>query len=88
VPEPELPEALTLDEAFRAAFYMILQYVGLERMPPPDALVLLMQYMWTDPARWDDWQQAVRRALDDGGLANPDHEGFWQVRPPIPGPPR
>ncbi len=36
----ELPDSLTLDEAFRAAFYM----VGL----------LLLKYLHSDLARWDD----------------------------------
>jgi hypothetical protein len=79
----ELPESIDLDEAFRAAFYMVLQYV--ERENAPDrGLVLLLQYLWTDPARWTDWKSAVVRALADGGIANPDHNGVWQDRPSIP----
>jgi hypothetical protein len=78
-----LPEQLTLDEAFRAAFYMIRKYADLEK-EPNTTLTLLLQYMWTDPARWQDWQTAVSRALTDGGLADPDHEGQWQIRPAIP----
>jgi hypothetical protein len=35
----DLPETLTIDEAFRAAFYMILAYLELEERPR-DALVL------------------------------------------------
>jgi hypothetical protein len=84
--ERGLPETLTIDEAFRAAFYMILQYKEIEKDPSRD-LVLLTQYMWSDPARWEDWQRAVRRALHDDGLANPDHEGRWQERPDLPTPP-
>ena len=53
---------------------MILQYLEVEEHPR-EALILYAQYMWTDPARWDDWQTAVRRALGDAGIANPDHEG-------------
>jgi hypothetical protein len=86
VTQPELPQTLTLDEGFRAAFYMILRYQELESAPS-EALVLLTQYMWTDPARWDDWQQAARRALGDGGEANPDHEGSWRDRGAWPTPP-
>ena len=80
---PALPEALSVDEAYRAAFYLILAYVRLEKQPGED-LIVLLDYMWTDPARWGDWQDAVRRALADGGLADPDHEGRWQLRPEMP----
>lgn len=79
----ELPDRLTLDEAYRAAFYLVLRYLELER-EPRDAVVDLVEYLWTDPARWDDWCKAVARGLADGGLANPDHEGQWQERPPWP----
>jgi hypothetical protein len=81
--EDGLPDSLSIDEAFRAAFYMILQYLELERHPR-EALILYAQYMWTDPARWGDWQKAVRRALTDEGIANPDHEERWQLRPDWP----
>jgi hypothetical protein len=68
----EMPESLTLDEAYRAAFYLVRDYF--RRGARDDGeLVLLLQYMWTDPARWDDWQAAVREALSDDGIANPDH---------------
>ena len=55
-----LPETLTLDEAFRAAYYMADQYVALEREPDV-GLVLFRQYLRSDPARWEDWTVAVRR---------------------------
>jgi hypothetical protein len=65
-----LPESLSLDEAFRAAYYLTEQYVSLEA--EPDAgLVLFLQYLESDPARWDDWKQAVRVAVADGGVASP-----------------
>lgn len=82
--EGDLPETLTLDEAYRAAFYFVLGYISLEKEPLPRAFFLFRQYMWTDPARWSDWLDAVRRGLADGGAANPDHEGRWQVRPDMP----
>jgi hypothetical protein len=77
-----LPASLTLDEAYRAAFYMVLQYLNLES--DQSDFVLFVQYLWTDPARWADWLSAVSTALADGGQANPDHQGLWQVRPDIP----
>jgi hypothetical protein len=66
----ELPATLTLDEAFRAAYYMIDNYLQLEASPR-GALVLYRQYLWSDPARWTDWVAAVRRALADDGEASP-----------------
>jgi hypothetical protein len=82
-PGDDLPDSLTLDEAYRAAFYMVAQYFELESEPSPK-LVLLLQYLWTDAARWDDWLSAVQRGLADGGLANPNHEGIWEERPDMP----
>ncbi len=55
------PESLTPDEAFRAAYFMIDRYVALESSPDV-GLVLFHQYMKSDPARWDDWTESVRRA--------------------------
>ena len=81
--EDAAPENLTIDEAYRAAFYMVLQYLEISSPPAPD-IELLAIYMWTDPARWDDWTNAVRRALSDGGLANADHEGRGRGRPGFP----
>ncbi len=77
------PDSIDLDQAFRAAFYMVRQYVGREA-DPDEGLVLLLQYLWSDPARWADWKAAVEQAMTDGGLANPDHEGVWRERPPMP----
>lgn len=59
-----LPRGLALDQAFRAAYFMTEQYVALER-EPDTGLVLYEQYLHSDPARWDDWKQAVRRALSE-----------------------
>jgi len=78
-----IPEILTLDEAYRAAFYLVLKYIARER-DPDDGLMLLRHYMWTDPARWSDWKSAVAMALSDDGRSNPDQEGQWQDRPEMP----
>ena len=69
-PQVALPESLSLDEAFRAAYYLAEQYVSLEAEPDV-GLVLFVQYLRSDPARWDDWKQAVRAGLADGGAASP-----------------
>lgn len=83
-PGDQLPDSLTLDEAYRAAFYLVLAYVRRGELPGSDT-ELLVQYLWTDPARWQDWKAAVRRALEDiDGNANPDHAGRWQLRPDWP----
>lgn len=65
-----MPEELTLDEAFRAAYYLAERYLDLESIPDGD-LVLFVRYLSSDPARWNDWKQAVRTALADGGAASP-----------------
>ncbi|MGG5260353.1 hypothetical protein [Phycicoccus avicenniae] len=65
-----LPETLTLDEAYRAAFVMTDMYVALESSPD-SGLVLFQQYLRSDPARWDDWKQAVRAALKPNGGTDP-----------------
>lgn len=56
-----LPETLTLAEAYRAAFYLTDLYVGVESSPD-DGLVLFHQYLLSDPARWEDWKRAVGQA--------------------------
>jgi hypothetical protein len=68
--EERLPEYLTLEEAYRAAYYLVEQYVALEKQPD-EGLVLLFQYMESDPARWSDWIASVRRALSDPGTIDP-----------------
>ncbi|GAB3774529.1 hypothetical protein FB382_003772 [Nocardioides ginsengisegetis] len=65
----DLPETLTLDEAYRAAFFLTDLYVGIESSPD-EGLVLFHQYLQSDPARWEDWKQAVRQALSPE--ADPD----------------
>ena len=57
-----VPETLTLEEAYRAAFFLTDSYVAVESNPD-EGLVLFHQYLQSDPARWEDWRQAVRRAL-------------------------
>lgn len=75
--DAELPANLTINEAFRASYYMVLQ------------LLLFAHYLWSDPARGDDWASAVRRALADGGLADPDQDDLGTERrwPGAPGSP-
>ena len=68
--DEQLPENLTLIEAYRAAFYMVEQYIALEEKPDA-GLVLLQQYMVSDPARWDDWIVSVQRALYEPTAINP-----------------
>ena len=61
----EIPPTLTLEEAFRAAFYMTDLWLSLEKEPRPEGLVLFHQYLRSDPARWEDWKNSIRRALTD-----------------------
>jgi hypothetical protein len=60
--DADLPETLTLDEAYRAAFFLTDLYLGIESSPD-EGLVLFHQYLQSDPARWDDWKQAVGQAV-------------------------
>ena len=86
--DAELPATLTINEAFRASYYMVLQYLEIEQTPS-DELLLFAHYLWSDPARGDDWASAVRRALADGGLADPDQDDVGTERrwPGAPGSP-
>ncbi len=66
----KLPERLTLSEAYRAAFHLVDRYIAVEAAPDV-GLVLLWQYLKSDPARWSDWLEAVGRALSDPRTADP-----------------
>src|SRR5690348_2638647 len=50
---PSAPEQLSLDDAYRAAYYLVEQYAALE--PDPDrGLAHLLDYLRRHPARRDD----------------------------------
>jgi hypothetical protein len=68
--DEKLPQSLTLIEAYRAAYYMVEQYIALEEQPD-EGLVLLQQYMKSDPARWDDWIASVQRGINEPHAVNP-----------------
>jgi hypothetical protein len=68
IDERDLPSSLTLEEAFSAAYFMIQIYGDVESWRSEDIL-LLHQYMKSDPARWNDWKRAVSRALADPSAA-------------------
>lgn len=68
--EESIPETLTLDQAFRATFFMTDQYMAFEQ-EPDEGLVLFHQYLRSDPARWDDWKAAIRQALKDDDVEDP-----------------
>ncbi|MEW2518774.1 hypothetical protein [Actinacidiphila alni] len=65
-----VPEALTLEQAYRAAFRMVEQYIDLED-DPDENLILLLQYMESDPARWTDWLAAIRWASANSDAVDP-----------------
>lgn len=47
------------------------QYVALEAKPDA-GLLLYKQYLNSDPARWDDWKQAIHQAImEEEGKADP-----------------
>jgi len=67
---------LTLEEAYRAAYYFVLQYYGRERIAP---LMLMLSDMklegkqqTSDPAHWGDWLASVEKALASPDLPEPD----------------
>lgn len=68
--DEQLPENLTLVEAYRAAYYMVEQYIALEEQPDI-GLVLLLQYLESDPARWTDWIASVQRGLGEPNVIDP-----------------
>ncbi|MCF2527263.1 hypothetical protein [Yinghuangia soli] len=63
--EHPLPARLTLEEAYLATFYVVDKY--LERVP--DSLdgdvAIFWMYLVTDPARWQDWAESVRRSAEN-----------------------
>lgn len=65
-----VPETLTLEQAYRAAFFLANPYVGLESSPG-ESLVLFHQYLQSDSARWNDWMQAVREAMRPEAVPDP-----------------
>jgi hypothetical protein len=77
VSEEPIPEALTPDMAFRAAFFMTDQYMALER-EPDEGLVLFHQYLQSDPARWEDWKAAIRRAMSEDAGVDPLFENLYR----------
>lgn len=66
----DLPERLTLGEAYQAAFHLVDKYISVESQPDV-GLVLLWQYLKSDPARWGDWLEAVARAVNGPPAADP-----------------
>lgn len=56
------PEHLTLEQAYRAAFFMTDLYIEVESSTD-EGLALFHQYLQSDPARWVDWERAVRAAV-------------------------
>ncbi len=72
-----VPETLTLEEAYRAAFLLTHTYVGLESSPD-EGLVLFHQYLQSDPARWGDWKRAVRQAMTHEVRPDPLAENLFR----------
>jgi hypothetical protein len=76
--EDAMAESLSLDEGFRAAFFMIDGYMSLEK-EPDEGLVLFHHYMLSDPARWSDWTKSVEKALADPTAAS-EYLHDWRFR--------
>ena len=84
-PDSEEP-LLTLDEAYVAAWYFVLQFYERDGVKPESMFFLLdwMQLVGkresSDPALWHDWLASVQKALDR-------ESGDFHF-PPIPAPGR
>lgn len=75
MPNPTTPHLLSLEVAYRAAFELVSQYLELEKQPD-EGLILLFQYLRSDPARWEDWITSVQRAVSADG-ENPLVDNLW-----------
>jgi hypothetical protein len=53
------------------------QYVAVERQPD-EGLVLFHHYLQSDPARWEDWKAAIRRAVDGAEALDPLAENLYR----------
>ena len=59
--------ALTIEQAYEAAYRFVWQYREREREPGPESLDLMLVHMepvddyarTDDPAAWEDWQRGV-----------------------------
>ena len=65
-----LPERVSLDTAYRAAYYLVEQYVALEG-EPGQGLAEFLEYLRSNPARWDDWRQAVLHVVKNAPTDDP-----------------
>ncbi|WP_440709873.1 hypothetical protein [Herbiconiux sp. YIM B11900] len=71
-------ESLSLEEGFRAAFFMVDDYMSLEN-EPDEGLVLFHAYLLSDPARWNDWKESVEKARADPTAAS-EYLHDWRFR--------
>jgi hypothetical protein len=71
-------ESLSLEEGFRAAFFLFDDYISLED-EPDEGLLLLLTYMLSDPARWSDWKESVEKARADPTAAS-EYLHDWRFR--------
>lgn len=63
---------LDLEEAFKAAYFMTKAYIGRGGDEIGKDLLLYMQFLHSDPARWSYWIDAVQQAIADAeGVADP-----------------
>ena len=58
----ELPNELDLETAFRAAYFLVEQYLALEK-DASSGLQIFWGYLVGDPAVAGDWENSVRRAV-------------------------
>jgi hypothetical protein len=81
---------LTLDQAYRAAYYFIRQYYERDALKPESMFFLLVWMQLdaprssSDPAQWHDWLRSVEKSLagEDNALSS---EGLPEPRSQRPG---
>jgi len=72
-----VPENVSVEDGYRAAYYLVEQYAALE--PDPDGgLAHLLDYLRFHPARRADWEQAIRQALNPARADDPLADGAQQ----------
>ncbi|MDQ4212834.1 hypothetical protein [Microbacterium capsulatum] len=76
--EEEAGESLSIEEGFRAAFFIVDQYMSLEE-EPDEGLALFHTYMVSDPARWSDWKESIEKARADPSAAS-EYLHDWRFR--------
>lgn len=78
-------QKLTIEQAYRAMFYFLEREYELTKSDELGGMLgSLSWHIWkdggpADPAAWQDWQDAVRKAMSIDENASPANEGNSQI---------